>query len=131
MIRPRLWLDLDELERLNSRSIVVGCEWPDGSDAGQRRDGGTGRIGGLPARPDLIARERPSLAVLAAVAELGGDGTSEVPAGPTSGARSVTDPASRCLCLGCPAMRTAPQRHGLMVAAGDPSVDYGSMVITV
>jgi hypothetical protein len=115
--------NLDEFERANARSIVIRHQRPDGGDARQGRDRSSSRVGGFPARTDLVACQGASLAIQSAIADLRGNRATEVPAGPTSGARSVTDPASRCLCLGCRAMRTSPQRHAVMVAAGSASVD--------
>jgi hypothetical protein len=45
-----------------------------------------------------------------------------VATGPTSGAGTVADPASRRLCLRRRTAWTAPHRHGLIVAASDPAV---------
>ena len=82
-----------------------------------RRRGLGGGAAGFPARPDLVAEERGATSVEPAVADLGGDRASEVPAGPAGGRGPAADPAARRLRLGGPTVRTAPHRHGRMVAA--------------
>ena len=65
-------------------------------------------------------RSGASLPVEPAVAELGRDRSTEVPAGRAGGAGSTADPAPGRLGLGSPAVRTAPHRHARMVAANAP-----------
>jgi hypothetical protein len=78
---------------------------------------------GLPTRPDLVSPERTPLTVESAVTELGSDRPAEALTGGARRAGSVADPAPGRLGLGCPAMRTAPHRHGRMVAANDRPVE--------
>jgi hypothetical protein len=114
---------LHELQSSNRCSIVDDI---DGGDQASRRGRSVdldGDLGGLPARADLAALEGSALAVQTAVSELARDRSTEVPAGPASGAGAVADPAPRGLGLGCPTMRAAPHRHGPMVAASGPVVD--------
>ena len=115
--------DLHEFESPNGRSILDRCGRGGRAARGPgRRD--LGDVGsGLPAGPDLVSPEWPPLTIEPAEAHLGGDGPTEVATGGAGGARTAADPASRRLCLGRPAVWTAPYRHARMVAANDPAVD--------
>ena len=115
-----LGLDLDEVEQPNGRSVRPGFHSPargrsEGWSGGCSRP--TRRVPRFPAFADLVATERPALAVEPAIADLCRDGSAEMTAGAASGARLVADPAARRLCLWCRAVRTSPHRHGGMVAA--------------
>src|SRR6478672_607084 len=111
--------DLDELELSNKRSSFVVphrsglAPEGDGPDRSRSRcrDTGDPRAGRLPAGADLVATKGSALAVKPAVAELGRDGSAEVPAGRASGGGPVADPAHRRLGLRCRAVRTSPHRH--------------------
>lgn len=114
---------LDELEPSNRGSIVVRVGGRRRKPSDRRRWELHRGNGGLPASPDLVAPEWPSLSIEPAVTELRGDGSAEVSTGGASGAGPSADPAPGRLGLGCPAMRTAPHGHGRMVAANRAVVD--------
>src|SRR4051794_24073180 len=104
------------------------CSIFDGRD-GRRRtpwDPGCGNFGNvgsrLPTGTDLVASEWPSLTIEPAEAHLGRNRPTEIATRGAGGARTAADPATCRLCLGCPAVRTAPYRHARMVAANAPAV---------
>lgn len=121
-----LGANLDEIAQADGRSICARLQRP----ARRGPEGGSGGVPGcpwgverLPAFADFVAVQGASLAIQTAVADLRGDRSPEVAAGSTGGAGSMADPAPCRLCLGCRAVRTAPHRHGWMVAASGGRVD--------